>query len=707
MMDLKPDTILHERYRIIKELGQGGMGSVHLAWDQTLGIQVAVKRNFNPASDSVTQFMKEAQLLAALRHQNLPRVTDYFLIGDEQYLVMDYISGNDLDQRLNEEGAQKIKDVLSWCSQLNDALTYMHNQDPPVIHRDIKPANIKLTAEGKAILVDFGIAKADSVQAVTATGATGYTPGYAPPEQYGQGHTGPFSDQFSLAATLYALLTGRKPADSIERVLGKAVITPVCDINPLVPRNISDAILKATSLQTSDRFISVHAFTKAMENPAFCLTSQEKEAISNTTVKNDLSPPRYVNQSSQGTLHEPEKRKGRKRNTILIILGSLVGIFTFMVLLFVLFPPRNFIGLITRREVQPPTDTAAIPVTQTQHLVVQVSTLAPTETEQVVLQVPTETITPEPTFTEIPELVGQSGVIVFSSDRGEGTYIQIWTMRVIINEDGDVTADSFEQLTFDESHKDQPVWSPDGSMIVYVAQSSEANGQDIWIMDADGGNQTNLTKYPGDEFDPEWSPDGSRIVFTHHYRDSGSSPIHGLVWMNADGTGRERLSVDYIEMDPTFSPDMNWLLYVISANSHDFLFFRSVYDNFQSPRNFDIRDLFGKLGEVSDPSWSPKGNQFAYTRHTGDQSDIVLVAYESMQQNGLRLPSEYVLTDTHVDTDAAWSPDARWLTFSSSRDFGDQEVYIMTTTGRPQVNLSASPGVDRSPSWKPFIDINQ
>ena len=706
-MDLKPDTILKERYRIIKELGQGGMGSVHLAWDQTLEIQVAVKRNFNPASESVTQFMKEAQLLAALRHPNLPRVTDYFQIGDEQYLVMDYIPGNDLDQCLVEEGSQDIKRVISWCSQLNDALNYMHNQDPPVIHRDIKPANIKLTTEGKAILVDFGIAKVDKLQAVTATGASGYTPGFAPPEQYGQGHTGPFSDQFSLAATMYALLSGRKPADSIERVLGKAIITPLCDLNPHIPRNISDAILKAMSLQTSDRFESIQAFQNAMVNPDFRLTALDKEVISNAIARNRVSSTRHVSQSVNDTLLEPEKPKHRKRKTLLIIVGSLIGVVSLISVLLVFFPPRNLIGLITRRVDQPPTGTATLPVTQTQPVFVQEATLTPTETEELVLQLPTETITPEPTFTENPQLVGQSGLIAFSSDRGDGIFTQIWIMRVIVDDDSNVIADTFVQLTFDESHKDQPVWSPDGSKIAYVAQGSEVNGLDIWVMDADGGNQKNITQTSGDEFDPEWSPDSSRIVFTHHYRDSAGSPIYGLVWMNVDGTDRQRLSVDYIEMDPSFSPDMNYLLYVISARSHDYLYFRAAVDDFQSPRNFDIRDLFGKFGEVSDPSWAPKGNQFVFTRHNGAQSDIVLVVYETMQPNGLRLPQEYVLTDTHVDADAAWSQDASWLAFTSTRDNGDQEIYIMTTTGRPQINLTASVGVDRSPSWKPLPDINQ
>ena len=129
-MDLQPETMLHERYKIIKLLGQGGMGSVFLAWDQTLDTQVAVKSNFNPAPESVDQFLREARLLAALRHPNLPRVTDYFVIDKEQFLVMDFIPGDDLNQGLKEKGAQPLADVLAWSAQLTDALIYMHGQTP-------------------------------------------------------------------------------------------------------------------------------------------------------------------------------------------------------------------------------------------------------------------------------------------------------------------------------------------------------------------------------------------------------------------------------------------------------------------------------------------------------------------------------------------------------------------------------------------------
>jgi serine/threonine-protein kinase len=102
---------------------------------------------------------------------------------------MDYVPGEDLGSLIKREGAQSLKTVLNWASQLGNALTYLHQQTPPVIHRDIKPANIKLTPSGNVMLVDFGIAKAVESSQETSTGARGMTPGYSPPEQYGTART--------------------------------------------------------------------------------------------------------------------------------------------------------------------------------------------------------------------------------------------------------------------------------------------------------------------------------------------------------------------------------------------------------------------------------------------------------------------------------------------------------------------------------------
>ncbi len=119
------------------------------------------------------------------------------------------------------------------------------------------------------------------------------------------------------------------------------------------------------------------------------------------------------------------------------------------------------------------------------------------------------------------------------------------------------------------------------------------------------------------------------------------------------------------------------------------------------PRGLDLRAIFGEFGEVSDPVWAPLGSQFAYVRHDGPNEVIVLVTYTQLEVNGLHQPKEYVLTDSNVDTDPAWSADAHWLAFTSERD-GNLEIYLMPTTGRPQINLSQSPGVDRSPDWLPL-----
>jgi TolB protein len=234
-----------------------------------------------------------------------------------------------------------------------------------------------------------------------------------------------------------------------------------------------------------------------------------------------------------------------------------------------------------------------------------------------------------------------------------------------------------------------------------VAPGGGNNGLDIWVMDADGSNPVNLTQNAGDEFDPAWAPDGERIAFTHHLRDAGSTPIYALTWISPDGTGRERISTDFVEWDPIFTPDGQFMVYVISASAHDYFYFRSAGDGFSSPRGLDLRALFGEFGTVADPAWAPVGDQFAYVRQDGSQEVIVLVTYAQMETNGMHQPTEYVLTDSGVDTAPVWSVDAHWLAFTSLRD-SNAEIYLMPTTGRPQINLSQSEGVDRSPDWLPL-----
>jgi serine/threonine-protein kinase len=221
-MSLAEGTVLESRYRVDVLLGEGGMGAVYRAWDTRLDCYVALKENtlsMSPAS--AEQFIREAKTLARLRHPNLPRVSDYFVLPNgAQYLVMEYVEGEDLAQLVARYGPLDEVRALAWIEQVCDALVYLHSQSPPLIHRDVKPANIKISPQGKVMLVDFGIVKVGNAQMRTATGAVSVTPGYSPPEQYGAGGTDVPSDIYALGATLYTLVTGETPPESVQRAVG-------------------------------------------------------------------------------------------------------------------------------------------------------------------------------------------------------------------------------------------------------------------------------------------------------------------------------------------------------------------------------------------------------------------------------------------------------------------------------------------------------
>ena len=482
--------------------------------------------------------------------------------------------------------------------------------------------------------------------------------------------------------------------------MGNADLIPMQHLNPEIPYNISDAILKALALKPQMRFENVAAFQQALEDPSFQLNAAGRQG---STAADTVQGAAKV---SEKAAEEGGKRKKPSLWLVLGIGGGVLALAALCLVLLLALMRGNILDLIAHTAPTATftaTATVAVAPTETQAVVNLPPTDMPTDIPPTATMQPTITNTLEPSPTAELEGVGGSGLLAFASDRGEDGFVQIWTMRVSRDIDGEIRSDSFTQLTFDPGDKDQPVWSPDGSRIAFVALGEERTGKDIWVMNADGSEPVNISWGIGDEFDPAWTPDGERVIFTNHYRDSGGRPIYALDWVKPDGTDRARLSGDFVESDPTFSPDGSWLLYVISAQSHHYFHFRGDYDDYQSPRGFDLREIFGEFGEVSDPAWAPAGDQFAYTRHDGTRQNVVLVTYESIQRNGVHFPTEYPLTDTDADTDAAWSPDARWLAFTSMRDGGDSEIYLMTTTGRPQINLTQREGIDREPSWAPVL----
>jgi len=276
---LKAGEVLRNRYKIRRIIGQGGMGSIYLADDIRLeGRQCALKEvehDRSLPSDLIQQareqFMREATVLARLDHPNLPKVSDFFSIGGRDYLVMDFVPGKDLRTLMNE-ARQKEEflsegEVLSWANQLADALSYLHQQDPPILHRDIKPSNLKLTPTGLVKLVDFGLVKILASDEVTITILQGRgTALYTPLEQYGgdTGHTDARCDIYSFGATLYHLLTNQPPIEARERFLNPESLINPRQVNPEISMRTERAVLWAMNLHPDDRPLTIDVFREAL-----------------------------------------------------------------------------------------------------------------------------------------------------------------------------------------------------------------------------------------------------------------------------------------------------------------------------------------------------------------------------------------------------------------------------------------------------------
>jgi serine/threonine-protein kinase len=255
------------------------MGSIYLAEDNRLpGRLCAIKevqQDIN-VSDELRnqgreQFYREASVLARLDHPNLPKVSNFFSEGESDYLVMDFVPGEDLktmmDKSRREGHSLRQSDILAWANQLADALEYLHSQPSPVIHRDIKPSNLKITPSGLVKLVDFGLVKQMAPDEMTVTVIQGRgTAMYTPLEQYGgdSGHTDARSDIYAFGATLYHLLTNHQPVEAKQRFLQPDALPSLRELNPQINPSVESAVLWAMSLHPDNRPQSIIEFRDAL-----------------------------------------------------------------------------------------------------------------------------------------------------------------------------------------------------------------------------------------------------------------------------------------------------------------------------------------------------------------------------------------------------------------------------------------------------------
>jgi formylglycine-generating enzyme required for sulfatase activity len=269
---LEPGVVVGGRYRILNVIGRGGMGAVYRAEAIQLGKIWALKELAPLFEDDdeqrryASQFRQEARLLANLDHPGLPRIADFFDEDDHYYLVMDYIAGHDLHKlQVAHGGPLPAPMVMGWLYEVVDIISYLHHLDPPVIIRDIKPSNIMLSEAGRIKLIDFGIAKMVRSDHNTATAIRGTgSPGFSPVEQYGGAGTDQRTDIYALGATVYCLLTGVLPMDSMQRLVSQDPLLPVRQFNSTVPEELAAVIEKMMALLPPARYQSMDEVRDAL-----------------------------------------------------------------------------------------------------------------------------------------------------------------------------------------------------------------------------------------------------------------------------------------------------------------------------------------------------------------------------------------------------------------------------------------------------------
>ncbi len=744
--NLERGSLLTKRYRIVEILGQGGMGSVYRAVDENLGVDVAVKENLFTTDEYARQFRLEAVILANLRHANLPRVTDHFVIGEQgQYLVMDYIDGEDLRQRMERTGPISEEEAFLVGVAMCDALQYLHTRNPSIIHRDLKPGNVRIMPDGHIYLVDFGLAKLVKGSQATTTGARAMTPGYSPPEQYGTARTDPRTDVYSLGATLYAALTGVIPEDGLARTMDNVELTPLRKRNPKVSRKLAAAIEKAMAVHPEDRFQSAEEFRQALlasnvktqrleseiivNPPPQALESEEDSNLANEMpgetgdgpIPPPSSKPRPVPHEIRDDIPdeiwddmlEPGHPRKKVHSAGWWIFFSFFLLIFLLALLFIFWSPiaKVFLGL---RATSTPTS-ASTPTSSPVTLTVQVVKPLPppppqgkTATPQpslIVTQMtrptsmpsitppPTETIEPAPT-----SLGGGYSQIAFASDRTGAP--QIFIMNANGSDPRQVT-----NMTYGAC---QPAWSPSGLRLVVISpcpkRQDQYSGAKLYIINADGsGLPSELASVAGGDFDPAWSPDGTRIAFTS-LRD-GSSQIYVLNLGDNSVTRLTEAPSDVRQPDwssqPAWSPSGTQIVYTGHGRLTNALQIWVMSDAGQG-RKFLIHrgsELWNFL-----PAWSPDGKTILFSETNGDQQLgwLMRFNYEHPTAAAVHLRSQAY--GTHSD----YSPDGIWVAYESKdiQDVGrlDYDIYRIKADGMGAiVRLTNTLTMEFDPAWRPTI----
>ena len=750
-MVLESGVLLQNRYRIIEILGQGGMGSIYRAMDENLGVEVALKENLFTTEEYAKQFRQEAIILATLRHPNLPRVSDHFVIdGVGQYLIMDYVKGEDLRDLMERNLVIREADILDISIAICDALIYMHSRNPPVLHRDIKPGNVRISPEGTIYLVDFGLAKVVYQGQETSTGAKAMTPGYSPPEQYGAARTDHRTDIYSLAATMYAALTGSIPEDSLARTMDQVELTPIRDRNHQISQRTAKAIEKALQIHPNDRFQTVRDFKNELVSARKSFQPEDSEVHLLEIGKQRKRSQQDLIVSTNGELVHKDHHEqvgGSKLRSFLpnvniaprrflreqftkkqrrFFLSIGIGLFLVFLVLGISYLV-NPAWLSDPDEVSPSAglqgfemgeggsdslaeesgllETRTNEFDENKPVEAEVSKLTTTPNEDSLTETrlpfagdsstqgdsPTgsSTITPEmlqPDDALLTPLGGGSGQIAFASMRSG--LPQVW----LVNIDGT----NLQQLTDLPTGACQPNWAPDGSRLVFISPCSEDletyMGAALYIIDADGSNMVSFSIQGLGNFDPAWSPDGNRIAFSALREDERPQ-----IWVRDLRSGGLQLlsESNYRDFQPSWSQMGSKVIFISTRQGPS-----QVWTMDSDGTNQERFSVSGDL-KNSYPVLSPDGQMLIFTQSEGIGSVPRL--------KGVKFPDgasqEFFLFTQFGNPmrEADFSPDGFWVVFEGWPDGVNHDIYLMSINGAELTQITRHSAMDFDPAWRPLL----
>lgn len=679
-MALEIGSLLRDRYRIDEVLAQGGMGAIYRAFDVSLNIVVAVKENLFASEESSRQFQAEARILANLRHPNLPRVTDHFVIPEQgQYLVMDFVPGLDLKEIIVRDGAIKEDDAIRIGKSACSALEYLHSCKPPIIHRDIKPGNIKITPDNEVFLVDFGLAKQAEAGESTMTGAQALTPGFAPPEQYGQG-TDIRSDIYSLGATIYAAITVDSPPDGLTRVVSPDTKIAIRTKNASISPGMEAVIQKAMAVSPLERYQTAKEFRAALTE----LENSKKAEFHHSTDATVMSPRAPLAAAPSASQKVEFQTKSKPKGWVFAVLGVvLLGFIIGGILLAVsLLQPKVETASVTSI----PSPTAAVedtnmPVESAEDEQVIEATEAATETIT-----PSQTPTAEPTVTETVEsaavstpIGGGQGMIAFASDRTGVPQIYLF----------DLSTREITQVTDFIDGACQPDWSPDGQKIVLTSpcakEQVDYQGSRLYIVNVDGSGLFPLNTLPGGDYDPAWNPVNMDLLAFTSYRNDNRP--HLFIYNLADKSVTELSTINSYDRSPVWSPDGTQLAFQTVFNNSNQIFTITIED-------LKRREISKSTFESTMPAWSHDGALIYYSQGSG------LPGLAGRQVNNLQA-SEFTLVEPKPVWGMDFSEDDFWLTYFGIAANGQRDIFMMLSSGGMIENLTNDEAFDFDPKWRP------